>query len=188
MSAGYQSLPLSTGGGSSSPGMFLRAKSRTHSLFATRRPWRELIAHPASYSIPHSFSELASRLKSNLNHFRVNYAMIVLFIVFLSLLYHPISMIVFTIIFAFWFLLYFFRDEPIVLFNRMVDDRVVLIVLGVVTIVGLILTSVWLNVLVSVLTGAAIVGLHAVFRVTEDLFLDEDEVSDGGLLSVVGSS
>ncbi|XP_073315758.1 PRA1 family protein F2-like [Primulina huaijiensis] len=169
-------------------GAFSRYRSRTQSLFATRRPWRELLAHPASYSIPFSFGDFSSRLKRNLNHFRVNYSMIVLFILFLSLLYHPVSMIVFIVIFAFWFLLYFFRDEPIVVFGRMVDDRVVLITLGILTIVGLVLTHVWLNVLVSGLIGAAVVILHGTFRITEDLFLDEEAAADGGLHSVVGGS
>lgn len=188
--AAYSSLPPYTGGDT---GMLLRVKSRTQSIYATRRQWRELLAHPSSYAIPQGFADLSTRLKRNLSYFRVNYAMIVLLLLFLSLLYHPISMIVFIVIFVFWFLLYFFRDEPVVLFNRVVDDRIVLAALGIVTVVSLVLTRVWLNVLVSISIGAAAVVLHAAFRMTEDLFLDEDEwgggsgSGSGGLSSVVGA-
>ena len=83
--------------------------------------------------------------------------------------------------------LYFSRNDPLSLFNRAIDDLIVCVALFVVTIVALVLTRVCLNVLVSVLIGVVIVCLHAVFRVSDDLFLDEEEAADGGLVSVVGS-
>ena len=61
-----------------------------------------------------------------------------------------------------------FRYGPIVVYGRKVDDRTVLVAL-------------------SVVVGVCVVGSHAAFRGTEDLFLDEESAAEGGLLSVVGS-
>ncbi|KAK0583111.1 hypothetical protein LWI29_033498 [Acer saccharum] len=169
----------------STPAAFLTRARAT--VMATRRPWSQLIDRH-SFSRPDPFFGVATfRIKRNLYYFRVNYAMIVLVILFLSLLWHPISMIVFLIVFVAWFLLYFFRDQPFVILNRQVDDRFILGILGIITILSLIFTNVWLNVLVSVLIGAFVVVLHAAFRETEDLYNDEGDGGDNGMFSVVGS-
>ncbi|XP_058748599.1 PRA1 family protein F3-like [Vicia villosa] len=176
----YSSLPSSSN--SKPPNFISRATATTNPVFVTRRPWEEVFAL-YSFTRPYSISESTSRVKRNLNHFRVNYIMIILFVLFLSLLWHPISIIVFLVSLVAWFFLYFFREEPIVLFGRSIDDRVSAAVLAVVTVVALGFTGVWLNVLISVVVGVLVVVLHAAFRSTEDLYVDEHEGYDGGLLS-----
>ncbi|WJX78971.1 hypothetical protein P8452_62141 [Trifolium repens] len=168
----YSSLPSHSN--STTPNFISRATTTTKSISVTRRPWEEVFAL-YSFTRPYSLGEANLRVKRNLNHFRVNYIMIVLFILFLSLLWHPLSIIVFLIALIAWFFIYFFRDEPIVLFGRVIDDRVSAAVLAVVTVVALGFSGVWMNALVSVMIGVVVVVLHGAFRSTDDLYVDEHE-------------
>ncbi|KAF8406904.1 hypothetical protein HHK36_006025 [Tetracentron sinense] len=159
-----------------------RAKDRIRSGLGTRRPWKEMINFHA-IGFPSGFRDAVSRIRTNLGYFRMNYTIIVLFILFLSLLWHPISMIVFVIMMAVWLFLYFLRDVPLEIFHRTIDDRVVLIVLSIVTIVALFLTRATLNIIVALLVGLAVVLIHAVLRKTEDLFVDEETAGSGAFLA-----
>ncbi|XP_021834584.1 PRA1 family protein D-like [Prunus avium] len=136
------------------------------------------LLEPTALNLPSNLSEATTRLAQNLTHFRSNYTLLLLTELFLSLLYHPVSIIVFLIIF-----LYFSRDQPLEVFGFTVGDRVVMVVLGVVTVLALVFTQVWLNVVVSVVIGVALVSLHAVFRGTKELVLDDQESPYGALLS-----
>ncbi|KAJ9692097.1 hypothetical protein PVL29_011269 [Vitis rotundifolia] len=183
----YGTIPTSSAGDSPSLEYISRAKERLRSGLATRRPWKEMF-NIRSIGLPINFPDAVNRVKTNISFFRMNYVIIVLLILFLSLLWHPISLIVFIVMMAVWLFLYFLRDEPLVVFHRTIDDRVVLIVLLILTIVFLLLTHATLNILVSLLIGVALVVLHAAFRKTDDLFLDEEAASAGGLLTTPGSA
>ncbi|GAB4842450.1 hypothetical protein Ancab_012423 [Ancistrocladus abbreviatus] len=159
-----------------------RAKQRLYTGLATRRPWRQIFDYHA-LSVPRNLPDSITRLRTNLAYFRMNFAMFILLVLFLSLLWHPISLIVFIIMMVAWLFLYFLRDEPLVILGRTIDDRIVLTVLSVLTIVFLLLTKATVNILVSLAIGVVVVVLYSVFRKTDDLFLDEEAATSGGLVA-----
>ncbi|GER46937.1 PRA1 (Prenylated rab acceptor) family protein [Striga asiatica] len=158
-----------------------RAKERIKAGLGTRRPWREMLR---GLGLPRSTREAVACVRENLAYFRMNYAIVILGVLFLSLLWHPISLIVFVAMMAVWLFLYFLRDEPLVVFGRLVTDRVVLVVLAVVTIFVLLLTHATANILGSLLVGVVLVLVHAAVRRTDDLATDEEAA--GGLLRSAG--
>ncbi|KAJ6840539.1 putative PRA1 family protein F3 [Iris pallida] len=184
------SAPTAGAGGDSSPLDFIsRAKERGRSALSTRRPWRELVRFHA-FSLPPSLGEAYLRVRKNAAHFAVNYAIVVLLVVFLSLLQHPFSLIAFLAAMCLWLFFYFLRgDDPLVLFGRVVGDGVLLGALSAVTLALLLLTGATLNILVSLLVGILVVVAHAAFRRTDDH--EEEEASGpigGGWYQAVGIS
>lgn len=158
------------------------AKARIKSGLGTRRPWKQMF-NLRSINFPHGVSDAFSRIRTNVGYFRMNYVIIMLSILFVSLLWHPVSLIVFVVMMAAWLFLYFLRDEPLMILHRIIDDRVVLVVLFVVTIVLLLLTGATMNILSSIMIGLVVMVVHAALRCTDDLFLDEDLVDTGGYLA-----
>ncbi|XP_072978927.1 PRA1 family protein F3-like [Typha angustifolia] len=149
-----------------------RVKGHLETLMAARRPSSELF-DPAAFSLPDTTSDAATRLRRNFAYFRANYAIAVLLVLLLCLLSQPSTFLAIAALFAAWFFLYLSREGPLILFNRVVDDGAVLSVLSAATVVVVFLTEVGWTLIGSVTLGVGLVGLHAVFRSTEDLFLGE---------------
>ncbi|XVE65907.1 hypothetical protein DITRI_Ditri08aG0037500 [Diplodiscus trichospermus] len=159
-------------------------KETAQSLTAIRRPWRDFLDITA-VDFPPSFSEATTRIALNVTHFRLNYTIILLLVLFLSLIYHPLSILTFIVILLAWFFLYFARDreEPVVIFGFTVNDFLVIGALIGLTIAGLVLTGVWVNVFVAVAIGCGLVILHAALRSTDDLVMDDLESPYGHVLA-----
>jgi PRA1 family protein 1 len=162
-----------TAGPGSSPLDFIsRAKARGASALATRRPWREF-ADPRALSIPRGCAAAYRRARANLAHFSANYALTVLLVVFLSLLWEPVSLLVFLACMVAWLVLYFLRDEPLALCGRAVGEGAVLAFLSTLTLLLLLLTGATVNILTSLLVGLVVVLLHALLHQTADS-IDEE--------------
>lgn len=157
-------------------------KEHGKALISTQRPWGQLL-DPGALAFPANSALAAARFHRNVAYFRSNYVLAVLVVLAVSLLWHPGALAALVALAAAWIFLFFARDQPILLFGRSVEEGTVLGVLCVVTVVALIFSSVGSTVFGAVAVGAAVVCLHAVLRGTDDLFLDEEEAANGGLLA-----
>ncbi|KAJ3673327.1 hypothetical protein LUZ60_006701 [Juncus effusus] len=164
--------------------LFTNLKEQGNALIAARRPWQELL-HPPSFSRPANAGTAITRIGRNTTYFRANYIITMLSVLLVSLLYHPFSFFACGALFAAWFFLYFSRTGPLTILGKTFDDGSVLMTLGLITIFALLFTNVGWSVIGSLVVGAAVVGVHAAFRSTDDLFISEQEATGGGLVNQV---
>ncbi|XP_050250849.1 PRA1 family protein B3-like [Quercus robur] len=166
-----------------------RLSSSIRHGFSQRRPWSELVDR-TSMTRPESLTEAYSRIRKNLAYFRVNYLTFISLVLAFSLLSHPISLLVLLSLLAAWTFLYFFRpsNQPLVILGRTFSDRETLIGLSLLTVVVVFLTTVGSLLISALMVGFAIVCAHGAFKVPEDLFLDDQEPANSGLLSFLGGA
>ncbi|XP_021769259.1 PRA1 family protein B3-like [Chenopodium quinoa] len=166
-----------------------RLTTSLRQTFAQRRPWYELLDRTA-FTRPENLSDAFSRIRKNAAYFRVNYLSLLAAVLAFSLISHPFSLLVLLSLLASWIFLYLFRpsDQPVVIFGRTFSERETLGILVVSTVVVIFLTSVGSLLISAALIGLAIVSVHGAFRVPEDLFLDEQEGPNAGLLSFLGGA
>ena len=140
------------------------------------RQLRELVKPISSFTRPSTFGEATARIKHNLSYFHSTYAMFVLSIIYFSFLLHPYIMLSLASVYSAFILLYLGLKGSVEVFNWTVDERMFLSYHWIVVVLFLLYYGLWLNVLVSILIGFAIVVIHAAFRGTEDLHSDLQEV------------
>ncbi|XP_030541713.1 PRA1 family protein F2-like [Rhodamnia argentea] len=155
-----------------------RAKAQIRTSLATRRPWKEMFLLSAM-APPDPLAASIGRIQTNVTVFRMNYAVIVLAILFLSLLWHPVSLIVFVAMMVAWLFLYFLRDEPLIVLGQEIDDRVVMTALFLGTIVALSFTHATDNIIVALFIGVVVVVAHGALRETDDLMVDDGPQATG---------
>ncbi|KAF8036371.1 hypothetical protein BT93_C2170 [Corymbia citriodora subsp. variegata] len=150
-----------------------RAKAQIRTGLATRRPWKEMFLL-SKMAPPDGLGGSVGRIRTNAAIFRMNYTVIVLMILFLSLLWHPVSLVVFMVMMITWLFLYFLRDQPLILFGREVDDRAVMITLSLGTVFALSFTHATNNIIVALFMGVVVVVVHGALRRTDDLLVAGD--------------
>ena len=86
---------------------------------------------------------------------------------------------VFIISLLAWLYLYFLHDEPFVIRGRAVDDRLVMVVLTLITVALLFFTHATKNIIISMSIGVVVVFVHGALKGSEDIFsLDEEGLSE----------
>ncbi|KAK7356899.1 hypothetical protein VNO80_16179 [Phaseolus coccineus] len=151
--------------------MLANIKEATQTVASTRRPWRVFLDLSA-LTLPSSISEASTRLAHNFTYFLFNYALLLLLIFLLTLFPHALPLLLFLLLSAAWYFLYFSRD----------DLPLAIVPLALLTLVALFATGAWLNLLLALLIGALVVFLHGVLRSTDDLIGDDQESPYGPML------
>ncbi|KAJ4846230.1 hypothetical protein Tsubulata_012544 [Turnera subulata] len=166
---------MSSGGNTTTE--FLSAVKQTvQTLTTTLRPWSSFLDLTA-LSLPPSVPDATTRLTQNLTHFLANYSLLFSLFLLFPLIPHPLSLLAILALLLAWLSLYFSRDGPLSLSGFLVPDVAVLVALLAATVVVLAWSGVWARLLFAAAVGAAVLGLHAVLRSTDDLVADDLEAS-----------
>ncbi|XVE54102.1 hypothetical protein DITRI_Ditri03aG0054600 [Diplodiscus trichospermus] len=154
--------------------LIFRAREQIRSGLGSQKQWKEMIKIQA-ISLPSHLNDSIRRIRTNATYFRMNYLNLVLFLLFLTLLLHPVTLILLVIMTGAWLFLYFLRDNPVSFEGVVIDHRTMMTALLLVTIATLLLTDVIDNVIFGVSFGLGVVLVHGAFRSTDDLFFGDEE-------------
>lgn len=171
----YTTIPIS---GSD---VIFRSFQSLSNFVSCRRPWPEFIAS-GIFNLPDSMSSASARLRQNSSYFSINYGILITFCIASSLIGSPTAMIVYSAIFILWMVLYFFREDPMVVWGHPVSDLILIGCLILVTFVSVWLTGKIGNLLIGAFVGIMASAIHGVLRNPEGLYLDEHDAVWNGLI------
>lgn len=150
---------------------------------AHRRVWPEFLgAGGGTVDRPHSLSDALDRLRKNFRRFRVNYAYITAVGGAVSLIGAPVALLAAVGVVALWLVLYFFREDPLVVSGYQISDRALLLGLVLVTIATAWFSGIGRNLLIGTGVGVAVCGLHGVLMNPEGFYLNENEATSANLI------
>ncbi|KAJ4708630.1 PRA1 family protein [Melia azedarach] len=170
----YGTIPTETPA-SSNQSLLESVKQQIQLCFGTQRPWNDMF-QIHSFSLPTSFGNVTERIRTNVAFFRMNYTLITLFIVFISFLWNPLSLIVLIVMTVAWLFLYFLRDhDRLTFFGYEIDDRILMIVLLLATVAVLFLTDVTRNIIIGLSIGMVVICVHGALTTPDDHMLSADD-------------
>ncbi|KAE8038554.1 hypothetical protein FH972_011053 [Carpinus fangiana] len=141
------------------------------------------------FNVPISSEAAAVRIIRNLGYFGLYYTIFVWIILFISLVpkrkVSLIFLVAMTLVTCFYLVLLRALPNSVGLLDKVVDKWLVLVFLAAVTAVELILTRAGIHLCVTLACGIPIILVHAVLRVTDDLFVGEEACAAGELVPLV---
>ncbi|WOH00819.1 hypothetical protein DCAR_0520194 [Daucus carota subsp. sativus] len=160
-----------------------RSFQNLSTTYSRQRPWPEFLASASECSRPDSLAGATSRLRLNSKYFGINYAIVITLCGAFSLLGSPLYLLLIASVFFLWLLLWFSREDQIVIGGHHISEQAVMIGLAVVSVAVLWFTGVFNTLLIGVSVGILIVAVHCMLRIPEGVFLDENDAVHSGLIN-----
>ncbi|KAI3510159.1 hypothetical protein L1887_25690 [Cichorium endivia] len=180
--ATYTTIPIS------GTDVIFRSFQNLSSFLSLRRPCQEFVFGAGSFDMPDSLNLTATRLGVNSKYFGVNYGIIITACAAVSLIGDPTILVVFASVFTLWLVLYFFREDPMVVWGHHVHDHLVTAALVLITGVSIWIIGFVTNLMIGIAVGVLISIVHGVFRNPQGIYLDENDAASDGLISPPSAS
>ncbi|XP_071725732.1 PRA1 family protein G2 [Rutidosis leptorrhynchoides] len=173
----YTTLPIS------GTDVIFRSFQNLSSFLSLHRPWPEFISNAASFDKPDSLNLATTRIRANLKYFNVNYSIITTVCAAVSLIGDPITLLALSSVFTLWLVLYFFREDPMLIYGHHVPDNIVTAGLALITGVCVWIIGFVLSLSIGIAVGVFVSFVHAVFRNPNGIYFDENDAVSEGLIS-----